>query len=41
MKDIREEQERLLWVDFVIFQFPLWWYFVSYILKGWFNRVFA
>ncbi|MFJ5625669.1 NAD(P)H-dependent oxidoreductase [Peribacillus loiseleuriae] len=40
-KDIQEEQEKLLWADFVIFQFPLWWYSVPAILKGWFDRVFA
>ncbi|NRG47596.1 NAD(P)H-dependent oxidoreductase [Bacillus sp. CRN 9] len=39
--DIIEEQEKLLWADFVIFQFPLWWYSVPAILKGWFDRVFA
>ncbi|RBP30148.1 MULTISPECIES: NAD(P)H-dependent oxidoreductase [Bacillus] len=39
--DIQEEQEKLLWADFVIFQFPLWWYSVPAILKGWFDRVFA
>lgn len=40
-EDIRAEQEKLLWADFVIFQFPLWWYSVPAILKGWFDRVFA
>lgn len=39
--DILEQQEKLLWADFVIFQFPLWWYSVPAILKGWFDRVFA
>ncbi|MGC4018163.1 MAG: NAD(P)H-dependent oxidoreductase [Muricomes sp.] len=39
--DIKEEQEKLRWADFVIFQFPLWWYSVPAILKGWFDRVFA
>ncbi|MGG3124099.1 NAD(P)H-dependent oxidoreductase [Priestia megaterium] len=39
--DIQEEQEKLRWADFVIFQFPLWWYSVPAILKGWFDRVFA
>lgn len=40
-KDILEEQKKLVWADFVIFQFPLWWYSVPAILKGWFDRVFA
>ncbi|EOP73902.1 NAD(P)H-dependent oxidoreductase [Bacillus cereus] len=39
--DIQAEQEKLLWADFVIFQFPLWWYSTPAILKGWFDRVFA
>lgn len=33
LKDIQEEQEKLVWADFVIFQFPLWWYSVPAILK--------
>ena len=40
-KDIIDEQEKLLWADFIIFQFPLWWYSVPAILKGWFDRVYA
>lgn len=40
-QDIQAEQEKLLWADFVIFQFPIWWYSVPAILKGWFDRVFA
>lgn len=39
--DILYEQEKLKQADFVIFQFPLWWYSVPAILKGWFDRVFA
>src|SRR5690606_20152940 len=38
--DVRAEQEKLLWADTVIFQFPLWWYTMPAILKGWFDRVF-
>ncbi|MFJ5624710.1 NAD(P)H-dependent oxidoreductase [Peribacillus loiseleuriae] len=40
-QDIQEEQEKLLWANFIIFQFPLWWYSVPAILKGWSDRVFA
>lgn len=38
-EDIRIEQEKLLWANRVIFQFPLWWFSVPAILKGWFDRV--
>ncbi|SDI41644.1 NAD(P)H dehydrogenase (quinone) [Alteribacillus persepolensis] len=40
-KDIQEEHEKLLWSDFIIFQFPLWWFSIPAILKGWFDRVYA
>ena len=36
---IKEEFEKLLWADFVLFQFPLWWFSVPAILKGWFDKV--
>ena len=39
--DIRAEQEKLLTADVVVLQFPLWWYSVPAILKGWIDRVFA
>ncbi|MDT0269599.1 NAD(P)H-dependent oxidoreductase [Streptomyces sp. DSM 44915] len=39
--DVRAEQEKLLWADTVIFQFPLWWYAMPAILKGWVDRVFT
>lgn len=39
--DIIAEQKKVLWADVIIFQFPLWWYSVPAILKGWFDRVFA
>ena len=37
--DILTEQDRLAAADLVIFQFPLWWYAVPAILKGWADRV--
>ena len=40
-EDIRKEQEKLLWADFIILQYPLWWFSVPAILKGWFDRVLA
>lgn len=39
--DVQLEQEKLLSADAVIFQFPLWWFSVPAILKGWFDRNFA
>jgi NAD(P)H dehydrogenase (quinone) len=39
--DIRAEQEKLRWADAVVLQFPLWWYGMPAILKGWFDRVFV
>ena len=39
--DILAEQEKLKWADAMVFQFPLWWYGMPAILKGWFDRVFV
>ena len=39
--DVKAEQEKLLWADAVILQFPLWWFTMPAILKGWVDRVFA
>ena len=39
--DITLEQQKLLAADAVIFQFPLWWFGMPAILKGWIDRVFA
>ncbi|ASO20540.1 NAD(P)H dehydrogenase (quinone) [Actinoalloteichus hoggarensis] len=39
--DIRLEQEKIDWADAVIVHFPLWWYGMPAILKGWFDRVFV
>jgi NAD(P)H dehydrogenase (quinone) len=39
--DVVEEQRKLLWADVVILQFPLWWYSMPAILKGWVDRVYA
>ena len=38
---IDAEQEKLEWCDLMIWQFPLWWFSVPAILKGWVDRVFA
>nr|WP_279075707.1 NAD(P)H-dependent oxidoreductase [Hafnia alvei] len=39
--DIALEQSKLLWADTVIFQFPLWWFSMPAIMKGWVERVYA
>jgi len=39
--EITAEQEKLKWADAVIMQFPLWWYGMPAILKGWVDRVYA
>ena len=33
--------DKLEWCDLLIFNFPLWWFSVPAILKGWIDRVFA
>ena len=38
---IKSEQEKIFWCDALIFQFPLWWFGLPAILKGWVDRVFA
>ncbi|MFM0035855.1 NAD(P)H-dependent oxidoreductase [Paraburkholderia strydomiana] len=40
-EDIVREQEKLMWADAVILQFPLWWFSMPAILKGWVERVYA
>lgn len=39
--DVEVEQRKLLAADAVILQFPLWWFGMPAILKGWVDRVFA
>lgn len=39
--DVKAEQNKLLWADALILQFPLWWYSMPAILKGWVDRVYA
>jgi NAD(P)H dehydrogenase (quinone) len=39
--DVTREQEKVLAADAVIFQFPLWWYGMPAIMKGWIDRVWA
>lgn len=39
--DVRAELDALAWCDTLIFQFPLWWFGLPAVLKGWVDRVFA
>jgi NAD(P)H dehydrogenase (quinone) len=39
--DVTREIDDVLWADFVMLQFPLWWFGLPAILKGWMDRVFA
>lgn len=39
--DVANEQEKLLWADALLLQFPLWWFSMPAILKGWVERVYA
>ena len=38
---VQREIDRLFAADLVILQFPMWWFSVPAILKGWIDRVFA
>ena len=38
--DVKAEQEALLRVDTIVFQFPLFWYNMPAILKHWIDKVF-
>lgn len=40
-RDIVVEQEKLARADLLILQFPVWWFGMPAILKGWADRVFA
>jgi NAD(P)H dehydrogenase (quinone) len=39
--DIQAEMDKLFACDALILQFPLWWFGLPAILKGWVDRVFA
>lgn len=39
--EVKAEMEKFLWCDTLIFTFPLWWFGLPAILKGWVDRVFA
>ena len=39
--DIKNEHQLLTEADLIIFQFPLWWYSMPALLKGYIDRVFS
>ena len=39
--DVEEEQRKILAADAVILLFPLWWFGMPAIMKGWIDRVWA
>lgn len=39
--DILSEQEKVEWCDMMIWQFPLYWFSLPAILKGWIDKVFT
>lgn len=38
-EDIQKEINKINWAEHLIFHFPLWWFSMPAILKGWFDRV--
>lgn len=40
-QDISTELEKLQWADLIIFSFPIYWFGMPAILKGWVDRVFV
>ena len=39
--EVAREQAKLRWADVLILQFPMWWFSMPAILKGWIDRVYA
>lgn len=39
--DIRAEVDKVKWADLIIFNFPIYWYGMPAIMKGWVDRVFV
>jgi NAD(P)H dehydrogenase (quinone) len=40
-RDIEIEQDKMRWADALILQFPMWWFSMPAIMKGWVERVYA
>jgi putative NADPH-quinone reductase len=39
--EIESEMAKIEWCDLMIWQFPLWWFGLPAVFKGWVDRVFA
>jgi NAD(P)H dehydrogenase (quinone) len=39
--DVKAEMDKVARADFLLFNFPIWWFSVPAIMKGWVDRVFA
>jgi NAD(P)H dehydrogenase (quinone) len=39
--ELETEMRKLEWCDLMIWQFPLWWFGLPAVFKGWVDRVFA
>jgi NAD(P)H dehydrogenase (quinone) len=39
--DLELEMQKIEWCDLMIWQFPLWWFGLPAVLKGWVDRTFA
>ncbi|MBV7429346.1 MULTISPECIES: NAD(P)H-dependent oxidoreductase [unclassified Acidovorax] len=39
--EVKAEQAKVEAADFVLFQFPVWWFSMPAVLKGWVDRVFS
>ncbi|KEQ53912.1 NAD(P)H-dependent oxidoreductase [Sphingobium chlorophenolicum] len=40
-EDVKAEQAKLLWADGLILAFPLWWFTMPAIMKGWVERTLS
>lgn len=39
--DIKAEQDKLIWCDLMLWQFPMYWFSLPAMLKGWVDRVLS
>ncbi|MBC8257859.1 MAG: NAD(P)H-dependent oxidoreductase [SAR324 cluster bacterium] len=40
-EDVETEIQKIEWCDLMIWQFPLWWFSLPAVLKGWVDRTFV